>query len=37
MLCRKLLGLVAKDGGDGVGFVCPYAGCRSPELACGAA
>ena len=34
---RRLLGLSASDGGDGFGFLCPLAGRRAPELACGAA
>ena len=34
---RAFMGLSTADGGDGSGFVCPMAGCRAPELACGAA
>ncbi|CAE7825398.1 SHE10 [Symbiodinium sp. CCMP2456] len=33
---RHLLGLSASNGGDGFEFLCPLAGRRAPELACGA-
>ena len=34
---RGRLGLASSHEGDGVGFTCPLAGCRAPDLACGAA
>ena len=37
MFARRSLGLSLADGGDGVGHLCPIAGRRAPELACGAA
>ena len=35
-VARRMLGLCAADGGDGVGHVCPFAGRRSAHLDCGA-
>ena len=37
MLARCALGLPTAHGGDGVGHLCPLAGRRAPDLACGAA
>ena len=37
MLARCALGLTTAHGGDGVGHLCPLAGRRAPDLACGAA
>ena len=36
-LARRALGLTAAHGGDGIGCLCPLAGRRAPDLACGAA
>ena len=37
MLARCAVGLTTAHGGDGVGHLCPLAGRRAPDLACGAA
>ena len=37
LAARTMLGLKGASGGDGANFVCPLAGRRAPDLACGAA